>query len=436
MSAVEILAGAGAAVLAGRCALPRGRRVGSAELSEDFVLGLAIIVPLAFGWGLAGLPWTSFSMPTLGLAAAALLRLAFRQRPSVSHGAASPPALLRERAAEALLAVVLLAAAWKWVQTPVWAWDHFAIWGLKARRLVDGGALDLAFLDLTQYVAANPDYPVGLPLAARYLSPSLPSPADFRLVHALFGAALVAGAHGAARRLGASRGLAAILTALLVASPLYWDTEAVGLAELPLACAAVAAILLALEARRDARFPGWPAGLVLGFLPWIKMEGVALAVLLAAACAALVRRGGAFLLPGLVLAAGALATRMLLLPAGVGFLEGDWTGRVADRVEAAGAVLSAMLANLGGREWFGLWFLFAVAVLFAFRPRAAAARVLAAVVLAQIVVYGVVYLGTFMDPLEHVHSSFHRLAGALAPLALLAVAAAAGRIPRDGTGPA
>jgi hypothetical protein len=436
MAAPEILAGAGAAVLVGHWALPRGRGVGPASLAEDFAVGLAIVVPAAFVWGLAGLPWTPLSMPALGLAAAAALRLAFGRRDRASAGMPAAPVRPADRAAEALLAIVLVAAAWKWMGTPLWSWDHFAMWGLKARRLIDSGSLDLGFLNLTQYVAANPDYPIGLPLATRYLSPSLPSPADFRLVHGLFAAALAAGVHGAARRLGSSRAVAAVVTALLVASPLFWDTEAVGLGDLPLACAAVAAILLALEARSDARFPAWPAGLVIGFLPWIKVEGAVLAVFLAAACLALVRRNGAFLLPGFALAAGALATRVLLLPPGIGFLEGDWTGRVADRARAAGPMVSAMLADLGGREWFGLWFLFAVAVLFAFRPRATAARALAAVVLAQIAVYAVVYLGTFMDPLGHVDASFHRLAGALAPLALLAVTAAALPAVRDRNAPA
>ena len=62
-----------------------------------------------------------------------------------------------------------------------------------------------------------------------------------------------------------------------------------------------------------------------------------------------------------------------------------------------------MLATSAGPEWFGLWFLFAAAALCAFRPRAIAVRALSVVVLAQLAVYAVVYLGTFMNPLEHVH---------------------------------
>ena len=433
MTLAEVLLGGGAAMLVGRATLPRGRGVRPPALAEDLVLGLSLVVPLAFVWGTAGLPWGPVSMPVLALALAALLRLGNRRRVE-AHGRAAP-ADWAGRAALALLGACFLVAAWKWIRVPLWSWDHFAIWGMKARRVVGDGALDLGFLKLAKFVTANPDYPIGLPLAWRFLSPSEPSAAQFRLCHALLAGALAAAVYGCARRLHASTGVSALAGAVLCASPLFWDTEAVGLADLPLACVATAALLLALEARDDSDFPAWTAGAALGFLVWIKTEGVVLAALLAAVGMLLLpnsrgarKRRGALGAAWLASGLGALAIRRFGLSPGRGFFEGDWSDRVAERARNARPIFDAMLENLSGAEWLGLWVVFAAAILAAFAFDARPARLLAVVVLGQLGFYAFVYFGTFMDPLEHVHASFHRLAAALAPLALLTAAAAAGAV--------
>ena len=418
MPAAEILVGTAAAV-AGRPQrlAPRARGLSASALAEDFILGLSIVVPLAFAWGLAGLPWTPISMPALALGTALILRRALPERLVTAPVRSSPRGL--DRAAELLLAVCALIAVWKWLRTPIWSWDHFAIWGLKARRIVVDGTLDLSFLGLRTYAFSNPHYPIGLPVAWRFLSPSTPSASDFRLVHALFAAALLAATHAAARRLGASRTAAALLAAALCASPLFWDTEALGIADLPLAAVAVAALLLALDAREDVGFPAWPAGLALGFLSWVKLEGVPLGALLAAACALGLsgKKRLALVAPWALSTAAALATRRWLLPADGSFLQGDWTARLAERVRDPLPLFAAMLRDLGGPEWLGLWFLFAAAAFASLFLPARPARRLSAVVLSQFLVYAFIYFGTYLNPAEHVHSSFHRLAAALLPLA-------------------
>jgi len=423
MPAAEILVGTAAAVVAGRSALPRGRGFSAAVLAEDFILGLSIVVPLVFAWGLAGLPWTPISMPALALGTALVLRRALPERPVTANVRSSPRRL--DRAAELLLAVCALLAVWKWVRTPLWSWDHFAIWGLKARRIVVDGTLDLSFLSLRTYAVSNPHYPIGLPVAWRFLSPSTPSASDFRVVHALFASALLAATHAAARRLGASRTAAALLASALCASPLFWDTEVLGIADLPLAAVAVAALLLALDAREDGvGFPVWPAGLALGFLSWVKLEGAPLGTLLAAACALKLtgQRRLALVAPWALSTAAALALRRWLLPADGSFLQGDWTARFAERVRDPLPLFAAMLRELGGPEWLGLWFLFGAAAFASlFLPAPPACR-LSAVVLGQFLVYAFIYFGTYLNPAEHVHSSFHRLAAALLPLGLLAMA--------------
>ncbi len=435
MALAEVVVGGAAAALVGRAALPRGRDLSPPALAEDFVLGLSLVVPLTFAWGAAGLPWGPVSLPALALAVAALLRLANRRRAVAP--APSAPTGWAGRAALALLGTCFLVAAWKWMRTPVWSWDHYAIWGMKARRLVQDGALDLSFLKLSNLVTANPDYPIGLPLTWRFLSPSQPSAAEFRLCHLFFGGALVAAVYACARRLRASPAVSALAGAVLCASPLFWDTEAVGVADLPLACVATVALLLVLEARDDPGFPAWTAGAALGFLAWIKTEGLVLGALLAGAGLLRLpalrgdwRRRAALVATWLAWVLGALVIRRFWLTPGRGFLEGDWAGRAAVRARNAKPIFDAMLENLSGAEWLGLWFLFAAAGLAALVWREERmARGLAFVVLGQLALYAFVYLGTFMDPVEHAHASFHRLAAALAPLAFLTVAAAAARAP-------
>ncbi len=431
MALAEIAAGAAAAVLAGRSALPRARGLSPVAFAEDFVLGLALVVPLAFVAGVLGLPWSPLSMPVLALVLAGLLRLA-DSRGAAAATVPSTPAGWVARAALGLAAAAFLVAAWKWLRAPLWSWDHFAIWGVKARRLVQDGALDLEFLKLRKFVRSNPDYPIGFPLACRFLSPSVPGMAEFRLIHALFAGSLAAAVYGAARRLEAPPAVSALAAAVLSASPLFWDTEAVGLADLPMVCVATVAVRLVLQSRDDARFPAWTAGAALGFLGWMKTEGFVLGALLALFAAVLLRngrRGGGdarvpLLSAWLAWSLGALAVRRWWLVPGIGFFEGDWADRVGARVRSTGTLLSAMLGNLGGAEWLGIWYLFAAAVTVALVLRAPEAGLLGLAVLGQFGFYAFVYLGTYLDPLEHVESSFHRLAAAVAPLALLAVAAA------------
>ncbi len=100
--------------------------------------------------------------------------------------------------------------------------------------------------------------------------------------------------------------------------------------------------------------------------------------------------------------------------------------RFSERMRDPFTLVATILRELTGPEWLGLWFLFGVAALASLFLPARTARGLSAVVLGQFLVYAFVYFGTFLDPAQHVGSSFHRLAAALLPLALLAMAGVSG----------
>jgi hypothetical protein len=381
---------------------------------------LALLVALGLPLALLGMPVAP--LPVI-LLAAALLPLAWRVRlsPILLEERWPRPVALLARAA-LFLAVALFLA--KVALAPLWSWDHFAIWGMKSRRMVVGGRLDLGFLALPGFEQSVTYYPVGLPMLWRLLAlGGLPGTALFKAVHALFGLALVAVTHRGVLRLGRSPAMADALAALLAASPLLWDTIAVGLADLPLALWATAGLVLALEP--DDRYSAAAAGVCLGFLPWIKQEGLPLALLALVAAAVIVRkpRLAALLVPAGLLIAGALAIGRTLPVTGPTFFSGDWRGRALDRLSRPGEILTMLGSDLAALDWLGFWFLFAAGLALAFWRRNRTALLLAGVVLLQLGLYAAVYFFTYMSPAGHIHSSFTRITAALVPLGILAIAA-------------
>lgn len=376
---------------------------------------LALVVALGLPLALIGMPVAPLSVVLL---AAALFPLAWRVR--------LPPILVEERWPRpvvllARVALVLAVALFlvKVALAPLWSWDHFAIWGMKSRRMVAGGRLDLGFLSLPGFEQSVTYYPVGIPMLWRLVAlGGLPGAALFKIVHALFGLALVAVTRRGVLRLGRSPAMADALAALLAASPLLWDTIALGLADLPLALWATAGIVLALESE------DWPAGVCLGFLPWIKQEGLTLALLALIAAAVIVPKGRkALFLPAGLLIAGAMAIGRMLPKAGPTFFNGDWRGRALERLSRPGEILSMLGSDLISPDWLGFWFLFAAGLAFAFWRRNRIALLLSGVVLLQLGLYAAVYFFTYLPAAGHILSSFTRIAAALVPLGILAIAA-------------
>jgi hypothetical protein len=344
--------------------------------------------------------------------------------------------------AEAVVVAALALCVWKVAEAPLWSWDHFAIWGMKARRLAAVG-LHPGWLRPPAFPYSAPDYPLGWPLVTSSLALGrIPGSAVFKLAHLACGVGLVLLVWLAGLRAGAGRLAAGAAAALTAASPLLWDTESLGLADLPLALVAVAALVFLL--RPPGTSPRSPipralSGLLLGLLPWIKLEGWVLSALLLAAAVFLdaVTDGGfrRERLRGLLALGLPCGVLWLLQPLfhapfthpGTSFLAGDWTGRVLARLPELPSILGPMAFDLIRPAWLGLWLLFAAAlVLVWIRPRRSrrprVARVLGAVVVLQLVTYAFVYLATYLDPVAHIDSSFLRIAAALAPLAALTAA--------------
>lgn len=446
MEIASLLAAALLAALAGR---PFARALGftgaAARAAAAFAFGALALPPLLLAAGLAGAPLKAPGLLALAAAAAAAAHLALRRGPApapLARASSSPSTM----AAAALAAGALALALGKLARTPLWAWDHYAIWGVKARRMVSEGRLDLGFLSDPAFEIARGDHPLGVPMLWRYLAlGGLPSTALVRFAHAALLVALGALVAAAVARASASRRAGAAAAALVWLSPLGWDSGLAGLADLPLALG----LALAGAALAAPPAPGRAAAaaLAIGALPWLKQEGWPLALLLGAA--ALVEPGApaerralrrALAAVALPLAAGAALVHLFLLPRGRPYLDGDWRARAVERVAELPALARQALGLLLDPGLLGLWLLLGAALWMALARRDRAALPLLAVVHGQLLlVLAVIYLG-FAGPRDQLNAALPRIAAALVPLGLIGAArfsgAARPRAPREPRSPA
>jgi hypothetical protein len=460
-SAVDLGAGTILALLTGWSLLrPLGSRSGRlaalrpAGLGLALVFGITLLVGIGFPLARLGAPVTSGAIAVLSiLLVAAFLFLCFRlpRQPFLGLAEGTPGDSL-SRLAGLLVVAGLGLFLLKIGLAPLWSWDHFAVWGVKSRRMVVDGALDLGFLDLGIFRSSEPHYPLGLPFAWRLLAlGAVPGDLAFKVCHALFGLALVAVTRQGLLLASGSRRIANGLTAWLAVSPVLWDTVGLGHADLPMALWAITALVLvlaAIEAPAGARpegptAPGTAfqlglAGVAAGFLPWIKQEGLVLALALLAASALLLwrsrlpnrpRRLLELGLPaGVTVAASRLAADVAHTH-GINFFAGSWWVRAAIRVPHFREILGAAAGELLAGDWLGIWIAFFLTVAICLlarvrrRPGTGTAAVLCGLVGALLAIYVAVYFVTVLPPMEHLRGSFFRILSPLTPLALVAIAA-------------
>jgi hypothetical protein len=179
----------------------------------------------------------------------------------------------------------------------------------------------------------------------------------------------------------------------------------------------------------------WVLGLALGFLPWIKQEGLVLGLLLLAAALlpmlpmlpmARAQRGGAAAAqlcgPALALMAGALAIQKRVLPPEVSFFLGDWSRRGLDRLPLIIEIQRRCLALLLQPDWLGFWIVLAALTAVAVARRHGMALAVIAIVWIQVIVYELTAVFTYLPPLAHLEASFFRICAALVPIGLLGMA--------------
>ena len=441
---LRFAAGAALASLPGFSAMRGWPRAGPAtragRIALAFALGLAIAVPACLAAALLGIPLRGRVIAAICVLLALAIRLLTRRAIPEARSTTPPPATGTAAASRALLAGCAALFLVKVALVPVWSWDYYAVHGTKARRIFAGARLDLGGLKAPSLSMSHPDYPLGGPIAWRLLElGDVPGVRWIKLAHALLALALLALVREGILAAGRSEAAANTGAAFAAISPLLWDTESLGLMEVPFALFLAASFYLhlaapfrsRLAALRDPAPPGWIRGAIAGFLPWIKLrEGLSLLLFLAAA-ELLSRRnreqaGSRFAGPltaAFLWAASAASVSIFLLPPGERFLAGDWISRGLARAAHPGPILAQLARELKAREWLGFWVVFAAGWIFSIIRRRRTAALLASVVAAQLATYASVYFFTYLDPVAHIRSSFFRISGALLPAALIALAA-------------
>jgi hypothetical protein len=399
----------GLALLGVPITLAVDRRARGALLAGlSFLYGSGAIFLVLLALSAVNVRWTPAIVAAAALAVFAIATTIAMRQP-VTGG--------RRRAARAhvidLLTLAMLACYSLYATlAPLWEWDFWAIWGLKAKVFFERGGIDWRFLESRWNIFAHPDYPLLVPLNFDFVALAAGGWSDRGpgLLFVAWGAALLLVARALAAR-ETSPLVAALLAFALTALSLSLD---LGLAEGALIAFGGTGVLLVREALREDDPATWRhAALMLGFAANCKNEGMALiaAVTLALVAVSWSRERARARLPRLwpayALAAPWLVLRIAhALPTDI--VGGSVISRFMERLGDAPEIFAFLAARLH-RPWF--WGAIFAALLIV--PAAARRRerfVLIATGI-QIVVFVTAYFVTPYAVHWHVVTSWARLTG-------------------------
>jgi len=294
---------------------------------------------------------------------------------------------------------------------PLWEWDFWAIWGLKARTFLEIGGINWRFLESRWNTFTHPDYPLLVPLNYDFVALLNGGWSDrwIGLICVAWAVALALVARSLAAR--ETTPFFAALLAMLVAALGF--SRYVGLAEGALIAFGGAGVLFVRAALLDDDDASWRhAALMLGFAANCKNEGLALLVAVTVAVVATswsrapvrLRK----LAPAYLLAAPWLILRAAhTLPTDI--VEGSTISRLLVRLPHAHQILMFLAEELT-KPWF--WIAILIGILLA--PARRRERFIYLVTAIQCIFYVVVYFITPNGLQWHVLSSWPRLTAQIA----------------------
>ena len=292
---------------------------------------------------------------------------------------------------------------------PLWEWDFWAIWGMKARVFLEHGGIDWRFLESPWNTYVHPDYPLLVPLNFDFIALLNGGWSDrwLGLMSVAWAAALLLIVRDLVAR-EASVVPAALITLTItgLAASRY-----PGLAEGPLIAYGAAGVLFIRRALLFDDSPAWLHGaLLLGFAANVKNEGVALLVAVAIAFLLIRPRGVLRLWPALALAAPWLILRAThTLPTDI--VSGSAMSRMLVRLPHAAAILMYVARHVY-EPWFWMTVLAGILIAPAAMRRREMFVLLATLV--QLVFYVGSYFATPHDLRWHVATSWSRLTDQIA----------------------
>ncbi len=385
-------------------------------IGTSFLYGSGTMFLVLLTLSIAHIRWTLISVSVAALAIFSAAAVIARRQPST--GNQQSPA--RPHVFDLLTIITIAGYALFATVVPLWEWDFWAIWGLKAKAFLEIGAIDWPFLQSHWNAFLHPDYPLLVPLNFDFVA--LAGGWNDRWLGLLFvawGVALLLIIRAlAAREL--TPFYASLLTLGLAGIAVSTN---IGLAEGALIAFSSAGVLFVRTALLDDDAAAWRNGaLMLGFAANCKNEGMALLVAVTLALLAVswsLKRATARLFklwPAYALAAPWLVLRATHALA-TDIAGGSAVVRLMARLPHAHQILGYLAAKLY-KPWF--W----VAVLAGILIAPAAARRREAFVLLvtaiQLVFFAGAYFVTPHDIHWHVLTSWPRLTGQIAvPIAFV-----------------
>ena len=346
-----------------------------------------------------GLRWT-LTRVLIALALIVIMaggvRLAAGRLPRPLPAARRPPVL--HWLVDAVTVVFVAGYALYTTLGPLWEWDFWAIWGLKARVFLVRGGIDWRFLESVWNRFCHPDYPVLLPLNFDFIGLVQQGWDDrwLGLLNVAFAVALLLIVRGLASM--ESDALVASIVTLAVASTAA--SRYVGMAEGPLIAFGAAGVLFA---RRAILFDDPAAlrhaALLLGFAANCKNEGLALLV------AVVIVSRRARLWPAFVIVAPWLILRAVhVLPTDLA--AGPVTARLLAHLHDPMPILSGLVLGLVD-PW--MWGALVAGLIIAPAPVRRREWFVAAVTLLQAAFYAGSYFVTPNEVHWHIATSWPRL---------------------------
>src|SRR6266545_65961 len=292
---------------------------------------------------------------------------------------------------------------------PLWEWDFWAIWGMKARVFLERGSIDWRFLESRWNTYVHPDYPLLVPLNFDFVALLNGGWSDrwLGLLSVAWAAALLLIVRDLAAR-ESSVVPAALVTLIVVGLA---ASRYPGLAEGPLIAYGAAGVLFIRRALQLEDRTAWRHGaLLLGLAANVKNEGVALLVAVAIALLVVRARDLLRLWPSLALAAPWLILRAThTLPTDI--VSGSAMSRALERLPHAGAILMFLARRLY-EPWF--WVVVLAGVLIAPAAMRRREKFVLLVTVVQLAFYVGSYFATPRDVEWHVATSWSRLTDQIA----------------------
>ncbi len=340
----------------------------------------------------------------LGCSVAWLLRAFFTQQPSNQATQQLEIHWLDIPTLVSITGFALFATA-----APLWEWDFWAIWGMKARVFLERGGIDWRFLESRWNTYVHPDYPLLVPLNFDFVALLNGGWSDrwLGLLSVAWAAALLLIVRDLAAR-ESSVVPAALVTLIVVGLA---ASRYPGLAEGPLIAYGAAGVLFIRRALQLEDRTAWLHGaLLLGLAANVKNEGVALLVAVAIALLVVRARDLLRLWPSLALAAPWLILRAThTLPTDI--VSGSAMSRALERLPHAGAILMFLARRLY-EPWF--WVVVLAGVLIAPAAMRRREKFVLLVTVVQLAFYVGSYFATPHDVGWHVATSWSRLTAQIA----------------------